>query len=546
MGIKSLGKFLKSTAPSVMDKHHCASEYKDMTVAIDASPCLYQCMTAMGDTPLGITPGSEADTSHVLGFLRRTVRLLELGIRPIFVFDGEAPEMKKTHALTYREKLRARSREQLEEAKATGDEEAVRRHAARLVKTTQKHNDDVMELLRFMGVPGFQADGEAERTCAGLAALGHADAAATEDMDALVFGAPKLLRNIHRAAAQQQIPLVQEISLRLVLEGLSFNCQAEFVDFCILAGCDYLDTIPKVGITTSHQLVKKHRSIEMILEKIDRAKHTVPADWNFKAARNCFCLPDASSLEALQLKARLPDAGGLRSLLLEKHSLHPGTVDEFMRRLMLVSRGPDIQQTPFELPSLLSVRRGPDVQPAATQAVPESISENGLNMGMGSSSCTESSSLSISENCIDLEKENSSCASSLGTDNATTQELALDLVCHDDRRPMPSPVRSLSKSSASTRQALKPAVRSAPKPAAKPLPRGQQTLTGAFASCRRQASTSINETSPQKRRRKTAMQFLEGQLCDMLGAGVVIPTTASLEELESLASSMGCATGAGS
>lgn len=539
MGIKQLGKFLKSTAPSVMDSHHCASEYKDMTVAIDASPCLYQCMTAMGDTPLGVTPGSEADTSHVLGFLRRTVRLLELGIRPIFVFDGEAPEMKKSHALTYREKLRARSREQLEEAKATGDEEAVRRHAARLVKTTQKHNDDVMELLKFMGVPGFQADGEAERTCAGLAALGHADAAATEDMDALVFGAPKLLRNIHRATAQHQIPLVQEINLRLVLEGLSFNCQAEFVDFCILAGCDYLDTIPKIGIATAHQLVKKHRSIEVILQKLDRAKHTVPAVWDFKAARNCFCLPEASSLEALELKARMPDAGGLRSFLLEKHSLHAGTVDEFMRRLMLVSRGPDIQQRPPGLPSLLSVSRGPDVQPAVPQAVPESTSENSLNLGRESSLCTKPSSLSISENCIDLEKENTSCANSLGSDIATTQ----DPVCHDDRRPMPSPVRSLSKSSAATMHTVRPAVRSVPKPAAKPLPRGQQTLTGAFASCRRQASTSIEETSPRKRRRKAAVQFLEGQLGGMLGAGVVIPTTASLEELESLASSMGCATG---
>lgn len=528
MGIKQLGKFLKTTAPSVMNDHHCASDYKDMTVAIDASPCLYQCMTAMGDTPPGVSPGSEADTSHIMGVLRRTVRLLELGIRPIFVFDGVAPEMKKSHALTHREKLRARSREQLEEARAAGDDEAVKRHEARLVKTTQKHNDDVMELLKFMGVPAFQADGEAECACAGLAALGHADAAATEDMDALVFGTPKLLRNIHRAAAQNQIPLVQEISLQHVLEGLSFSSQAEFVDFCILAGCDYLDTISKVGITTAHQLVKKHRSIEVILENLNRTKHTVPANWDFQAARNCFRLPDASTLDALQLKARVPEAEGLRNLLVEHHSLHPGTVDEFIRRLMLVSRGPDIQRRPLELPMSLSVIRGPDMQPAAQQAVPNSVLENGLNLGSQSSSCTEESS-------------------SLGTDTLTTQaNLALDPVCHSDRRPMPSPVRSASLSSATTKQVLKAAVRSVPKPAAKPLARGQQTLTGAFASCRQKAAISVDETSPRKRRRKSAMQFLESQLGDMLGDGVVIPTTASLEELESLASSMGCTTADGS
>ena len=325
MGIKQLGKFLKTNAPLAMNSHHCASDYKDKTVAIDASPCLYQCMTAMGDTPIGVTPGSEEDTSHILGFLRRTVRLLELGIKPIFVFDGEAPEMKKSHVLTKREKLRAKSREQLEEAKASGDGEAVKRHSARLIKTTQRHNDEVMELLGLMGVPAVQAPGEAECLAAALASFGQADAAATEDMDALVFGAPKLLRNLHRAAASHQIPLVQEISLQVVLGALEFS-QAEFVDFCILAGCDYLGTIAKVGIMTGHQLVKKHRRIEAILENIDRKKHSVPEGWDFESARKCFEPPDMNLIGAEQLKPAAPDAENLRSLLVGKYSRNTSTV----------------------------------------------------------------------------------------------------------------------------------------------------------------------------------------------------------------------------
>eukprot|EP00435_Cladocopium_sp_Y103_P053705 s899_g17.t1 len=187
MGIKQLGKFLKSSCASAMSHHSCASEYKEAVVAIDVSPCLYQCMTAMGDTPPGVQPGSELDTSHIVGLFRRSVRLLELGIKPIFVFDGEAPEMK-SHVLQQRAKNRARSKELLEEAQAVGDEDAMKRYGARLVKATQRHNDEAMELLRTMGLPVLQAPGEAERLCAQLALSGHAKAAATEAEGTLANG----------------------------------------------------------------------------------------------------------------------------------------------------------------------------------------------------------------------------------------------------------------------------------------------------------------------------------------------------------------------
>eukprot|EP00438_Fugacium_kawagutii_P032677 Skav232234 [mRNA] locus=scaffold4367:134627:147445:- [translate_table: standard] len=63
-----------------------------------------------------------------------------------------------------------------------------------------------------MGLPVLQAPGEAERLCAQLALSGLAKAAATEaanDFDALAFGAPKVLRNLHHGSASPQLPLVQ-------------------------------------------------------------------------------------------------------------------------------------------------------------------------------------------------------------------------------------------------------------------------------------------------------------------------------------------------
>jgi len=351
MGIKQLGKYLKTAAPDEMNRHRCANEYKGTTVAIDASPCLYQCLTAMGDTPVGAVPGSAEDTSHIAGLLRRTVRLLELGFKPIFVFDGDAPELKKAHVLVQREQSRARSREQLEEAKAAGDDDGVKRHVARLVKATPRHNDEAMQLLRLMGVPAVQAPGEAEALCAELATTGHAHAAATEDFDALVFGAPRLLRNLHRAAASPQIPLVQDIQLKSLLAALAFT-QAEFVDFCILAGCDYLTTISKVGIVTARKLMQEHRSIEAILEKLDRKKYAVPEDWNYQAARSCFGSSSMKDVNIATLQESAVQAGPLRKLLIERYNLAQDLVDDCMRRLMAVKPPP--------LPPRPTVTRAPN------------------------------------------------------------------------------------------------------------------------------------------------------------------------------------------
>ncbi|XP_039138356.1 flap endonuclease 1-A-like [Dioscorea cayenensis subsp. rotundata] len=43
------------------------------------------------------TPTNEAGevTSHLQGMFNRTIRLLEAGIKPVYVFDGQPPDLKK-------------------------------------------------------------------------------------------------------------------------------------------------------------------------------------------------------------------------------------------------------------------------------------------------------------------------------------------------------------------------------------------------------------------------------------------------------------------
>ncbi|KAF3909217.1 hypothetical protein ABW20_dc0103140 [Dactylellina cionopaga] len=59
-------------------------------LAIDASIWIYQFLKAVRDKE-----GNALRNAHVVGFFRRIVKLLFHGIRPVFVFDGGAPLLKK-------------------------------------------------------------------------------------------------------------------------------------------------------------------------------------------------------------------------------------------------------------------------------------------------------------------------------------------------------------------------------------------------------------------------------------------------------------------
>jgi DNA excision repair protein ERCC-5 len=59
-------------------------------LAVDASIWIYQFLKAVRDKE-----GNALRNSHVVGFFRRICKLLWFGIRPIFVFDGGAPALKR-------------------------------------------------------------------------------------------------------------------------------------------------------------------------------------------------------------------------------------------------------------------------------------------------------------------------------------------------------------------------------------------------------------------------------------------------------------------
>lgn len=159
-------------------------------------------------------------TSHLMGMFYRTLRIVDNGIKPLYVFDGAPPKLKSGE-LAKRFARKHEATEAVEEAKETGTAEEVEKFSRRTVRVTKEHNAECKRLLKLMGIPYIDAPTEAEAQCAVLCRAGKVYAAASEDMDTLCFESPILLR--HLTFSEQRKEPIQEIHLDKVLEGLGME-----------------------------------------------------------------------------------------------------------------------------------------------------------------------------------------------------------------------------------------------------------------------------------------------------------------------------------
>ncbi|KAJ9145474.1 Flap endonuclease 1 [Pleurostoma richardsiae] len=319
MGIKNLFSIIKEEAPDAVKEGEIKNQF-GRKVAIDASMSIYSFLIAVRSDGQMLTNEEGQTTSHLMGMFYRTLRMVDNGIKPLYVFDGAPPKLKSGE-LARRYQRKQEANEGLEEAKETGTAEEVEKFSRRTVRVTREHNEDCQKLLKLMGIPYIIAPTEAEAQCAVLARAGKVYAAASEDMDTLCFDSPILLR--HLTFSEQRKMPIQEVFLDKVLAGLDMD-RKQFVDLCILLGCDYLDPIPKVGPNTALKLIREHGSLEKVVEymkKDPKAKYTVPDDWPFEDARDLFFNPDVRQADdpLCDFKWDKPDMDGLvQFLVIEK------------------------------------------------------------------------------------------------------------------------------------------------------------------------------------------------------------------------------------
>lgn len=171
MGILGLSKLIADIAPFAI-KESEIKNYFGRKIAVDASMCLYQFLIAVRAEGAQLTSVDGETTSHLMGMFYRTIRMLDAGIKPVYVFDGKPPDLKSGE-LAKRAERREEAQKSLEKAIEAGDEAEVDKFNRRLVRVTKDHVAEAKELVRLMGVPYVEAPCEAEAQCAALVKAGE-------------------------------------------------------------------------------------------------------------------------------------------------------------------------------------------------------------------------------------------------------------------------------------------------------------------------------------------------------------------------------------
>ena len=188
-----LGVNLRGIIPKTIVK---LEDLSGKTVAIDAYNTLYQFLAIIRQpdgTPLKDNTGKV--TSHLSGLLYRTSNLVELGVRPIYVFDGKPPVFK-AEEIHRRRQVKVEAKLHYKKALAKGDMAKARMFAQAATSMKDYVKDDAQRLLDLMGLPWVQAPSEGEAQAAYMTQRGDSDYCASQDYDSLLFGAPLLLRNV--------------------------------------------------------------------------------------------------------------------------------------------------------------------------------------------------------------------------------------------------------------------------------------------------------------------------------------------------------------
>ena len=281
MGIKGLTQLIKQYSPDAIQTtnlHKLAGK----RVAIDASLFMYKMLINMRTPNQSYLISNNGKVvSHITGIFYKTANYLAVDITPIYVFDGKPPKSKTSTIKSRNEKV-AKAKIQMENESLT--ESQKNNLEKQTIRLTKEHTDDIKQLLDLMGVSYVQANGEAEAYASEMCRQGMVDYVVTEDMDTLAFGCPKMIRTCLDKSIRRS-DIISIIDLDLVLKNFNMTYD-QFMDMCILCGCDYCSNIPRVGNKGAFNLIKKHGSIETALPLVKN----VPEDYetNYKESRRLF------------------------------------------------------------------------------------------------------------------------------------------------------------------------------------------------------------------------------------------------------------------
>jgi flap endonuclease-1 len=298
------------------------SRLRGRTTAIDALNILYQFLAIIRQRDGELLKDSQGRiTSHLSGLFYRSINLFEEGVKPIYVFDGEPPSVK-IQTITKRQEIKKEARQKLKKARKEGRTEDVRKYAQQTAYITDEMIEDSKLLLTSMGIPFVQAPSEGEAQAAVLAQNKDAYAAASQDYDSLLFGAPRLVRNLTLTGRRKlpgkdvYITVKTEIMvLEDILDELGIT-REQLVEIGLLIGTDYNEGVAGIGPKTALKVVKEGKFSEYELDGL----------------KKLFLNPKTTDEYSIQFKKPTPN--NIFEILCEEHDFSETRVENAVDRLV--------------------------------------------------------------------------------------------------------------------------------------------------------------------------------------------------------------------
>ncbi len=311
-------------------------DLKGRIVAVDSFNMLYQFITTIR-TPDGkpLTDSKGNVTSHLIGLFNRTTKFMAKGIKPVFVFDGEKPELK-TIELEKRKKRKIEAKMKYREALAKKDVDAMKKYGGRFAYLTKEMVDQAKDLVKALGLPVVQAPSEGEAQAAHIVRQNKAWAVVSQDFDSLVHGADRLVRNLSIAGRRKKIGVMAYTTIKPEFIDLAKNLnnlgidQDKLIALAMLVGTDYNPAgIKGIGPKTALKLVKEYDDFDDLFERVKWSEHhDLPWTDIF------YLIKKMKVTDKYDIRFKTPGKQKIVKLLVDKHDFNIERVEKALQPVL--------------------------------------------------------------------------------------------------------------------------------------------------------------------------------------------------------------------
>lgn len=242
------------------------------------------------------------------------------GIKLVYVVDGESPELKHMEV----EERNARKNEaeaKYKEAKDKENLDEMYKYSKQFLRFEDNMIEESKELIEALGIPVVQAPSEAEGQIAYMNRNGDVWGCGSQDADSLLFGAPRLIRNLtlsqkRTVRGKTVYTFLELIELNEVLEKLQIN-HDQLIVLGVMIGTDFNKKgVPGVGPKKALKLIKDYKNED----EFDRLFNELKVEFDWREVYKIF--KNLPVEEDYSLRWKSIDEDKVREILVDRHDFN--------------------------------------------------------------------------------------------------------------------------------------------------------------------------------------------------------------------------------